>query len=63
MGQPGCPQDACHLPDFDSDEDAEAFFASLKPKPQEPPMSFPTPGVDPRRRLEDDPRPSRPVAT
>lgn len=29
IGMPGCPQDACHVPDFDTDEEYEAWYAQF----------------------------------
>lgn len=30
MGMPGCPQDACHIPDFDTEEEYEAWAAQFQ---------------------------------
>jgi hypothetical protein len=32
MGMPGCPQDACHIPDFDTEEEYEAWDAQFARK-------------------------------
>jgi hypothetical protein len=36
MGLPGCPQDACHVPEFDTDEEGDAWFAQFPVRDTEP---------------------------
>ena len=38
LGMPGCPQDACHIPDFDTDEEYEAWYAQFGKKAVEVPL-------------------------